>query len=225
VAETSQADSASSILVTRSDVKSQARATFRRRLPVRSLFERPVRAINVQLATGAKTSDVAPAETSAGRLLCLDVRVDRTCGKDEKEQDATSMRWELSGDWAGGPATDMNTAEPFPHLCLTIQVCMQKHLDGLQARTSLNRRDSGRPGCRSAGGFRWRRSAPGQWRQLLRDHVDCSFSVTRWTSYCQQAGLTAGWRLPCPLRMAARRAALKLWKPWGLSSVHRSMLN
>src|SRR5262249_17299247 len=47
------------------------------RLPVSSLFERAVRAINVQLATGADAPVVALAATNAGRLLRLDVRVDR----------------------------------------------------------------------------------------------------------------------------------------------------
>ena len=42
-----------------------------------SLFERAIRAIDVQLATGAKTFGVALAATSATCLLCLDVRVDR----------------------------------------------------------------------------------------------------------------------------------------------------
>ena len=46
-----------------------------------ALFERAFRAISVQLATGAKTPRVALAATSAGRLLCLDVRVDR--GRDQ----------------------------------------------------------------------------------------------------------------------------------------------
>jgi hypothetical protein len=73
----SQADSASSILVTRSSVKYQARTIFRRRLLVRSLFEPAVRAINVQLAAAAKASGVGLAATSAGRMLRLDVRVDR----------------------------------------------------------------------------------------------------------------------------------------------------
>jgi hypothetical protein len=59
----SQADSAGSIpvtrshrhplTVTRSHVKSQVRGTFRRWLLVGSLFERAVRAISMQLATGA----------------------------------------------------------------------------------------------------------------------------------------------------------------------------
>jgi hypothetical protein len=44
---------------------------------VSSLFERAVRAINVQLATGADAPVVALAATNAGRLLRLDVRVDR----------------------------------------------------------------------------------------------------------------------------------------------------
>jgi hypothetical protein len=44
---------------------------------VSSLFERAVRAINVQLATGADAPIVALAATNAGRLLRLDVRVDR----------------------------------------------------------------------------------------------------------------------------------------------------
>jgi hypothetical protein len=57
------------------------------------------------------------------------------------------------------------------------------------------------------------------------DRAYCGLSVTCWTSYCQQAGLTAGRRLPCPLRIAAMRAARKFRRPWGLSSVHRSGLN
>src|SRR5262249_23264460 len=65
----SQADSAGSIPVTRSNVKIQVGRIFRRRLPVSSLFERAVRAINVQLATGADAPVVALAATNAGRLL------------------------------------------------------------------------------------------------------------------------------------------------------------
>src|SRR5262249_51856223 len=73
----SQADSAGSIPVTRSNVKIQVGRIFRRRLPVSSLFERAVRAINVQLATGADAPVVALDATNGGRLLRLDVRVDR----------------------------------------------------------------------------------------------------------------------------------------------------
>jgi len=48
---------------------------------VNSLFERAVRAISVQLATGADAPSVALAATGAMCLLCLDVRVDR--GRDQ----------------------------------------------------------------------------------------------------------------------------------------------
>jgi hypothetical protein len=44
---------------------------------VNSLFERAVRAISVQLATGADAPGVALAATGATCLLCLDVCVDR----------------------------------------------------------------------------------------------------------------------------------------------------
>jgi hypothetical protein len=57
---------------------------------VASLFERPVRAINVQVATVAKTSDIVPAAFRAGRLFCLDVRVDR--GRDQLVGTARAMR-------------------------------------------------------------------------------------------------------------------------------------
>ena len=46
-----------------------------------SLFERAVRAINVQLATSVDAPVVALAATNAGRLLRLDVRIDR--GRDQ----------------------------------------------------------------------------------------------------------------------------------------------
>jgi hypothetical protein len=65
----SQADSGGSIPLTRSNVKIQASGIFRRWLLVNSLFERPVRAISVQLATGADALGVALAATGATCLL------------------------------------------------------------------------------------------------------------------------------------------------------------
>jgi len=58
-------------------VKPQVRTIFPRWCLVSRLFERAVRAVSVQLATAAKTSGVAPAAASAGRLFRLNVRVDR----------------------------------------------------------------------------------------------------------------------------------------------------
>ena len=65
----SQADSAGSIPVTRSTVKAQVSGIFRCRLLVISLFEWAVRAISVQLATGADAPGVALAATGATCLL------------------------------------------------------------------------------------------------------------------------------------------------------------
>ena len=65
----SQADSAGSIPVTRSNIKIQASGIFRRRLLVNSLFEWAICAISVQLATGADAPGVALAAVGATCLL------------------------------------------------------------------------------------------------------------------------------------------------------------